>query len=81
MHAGKPLLLDFSDDGPMREAVTPWAGQILVATAKPVQLPADSLLHGVDAVLVRPDGYVAWVAPDRGWAQLRTALERWVGPA
>ncbi|WP_432051952.1 FAD-dependent monooxygenase [Streptomyces xiamenensis] len=32
------------------------------------------------AVLIRPDGYVAWTAPDGGGA-LEDALERWFGPA
>jgi bifunctional hydroxylase/dehydrase len=30
-------------------------------------------------VLLRPDGYLAWVAPDGG--ELGTALQRWFGPA
>ncbi|MFE0690960.1 monooxygenase, partial [Streptomyces xiamenensis] len=33
-----------------------------------------------EAVLIRPDGYVAWTAPGGGGG-LRDALERWFGPA
>jgi bifunctional hydroxylase/dehydrase len=35
---------------------------------------------GLDAVLVRPDGYVAWVAPTgTGSDGLAAALTRWFG--
>ena len=34
---------------------------------------------GLDAVLIRPDGYIAWVAPGAG--ELAGALERWFGSA
>jgi bifunctional hydroxylase/dehydrase len=39
-------------------------------------------LDGVGAVLVRPDGYVAWVARgDVRTAALPAVLDRWLGPA
>ena len=39
---------------------------------------------GPAAMLIRPDGYVAWAADTFGAADaddLRAALERWFGPA
>ncbi|MEV4116034.1 hypothetical protein [Nonomuraea sp. NPDC049695] len=46
--------------------------------------PAERSDLGADAVLIRPDGHVAWVAragerPDLD--ALRTALTTWLGPA
>lgn len=43
------------------------------------QLPVVGEVEAPDAVLVRPDGHVAWVG-DGGTAGLRGALERWFGP-
>ena len=42
-------------------------------------LAASSPLAGVPAVLVRPDGYVAWVGTEADG--LARAMERWFGPA
>jgi bifunctional hydroxylase/dehydrase len=39
---------------------------------------AAAALRGTGAVLLRPDGYVAWTDPDGG--DLPTALDRWFGP-
>jgi hypothetical protein len=36
-----------------------------------------SPLGGVAALLIRPDGYVAWTRPDGG--DLTAALRRWFG--
>ncbi|GAA1834453.1 FAD-dependent monooxygenase [Luedemannella flava] len=49
----------------------PWAGRV-----RPVSTPP-LIAHG-DAVLIRPDGHIAWVgsAPHRA----RAALTRWFGP-
>lgn len=53
-----------------------WADRVTVVAALPEQGGA---LEGVDSVLVRPDGHVAWAGS--GDAGLREALERWFGPA
>lgn len=79
LHPARAVLFDFSDDEAMRTAVQPWAGRLDVVTAKPSGLSANSPLLDVDAVLVRPDGHVVWVAPDGGWPELSAALDRWVG--
>ncbi|MBT2402036.1 MULTISPECIES: FAD-dependent oxidoreductase [unclassified Streptomyces] len=52
-----------------------WADRVTVVAALPEQGGA---LEGVDRVLVRPDGHVAWAGS--GGAGLREALERWFGP-
>jgi 2-polyprenyl-6-methoxyphenol hydroxylase-like FAD-dependent oxidoreductase len=62
MAAGQPLLLDFTGN------LTPPGGRIRYAAARPL----DDL--GLKAVLIRPDGVVAW-ADDP--STLDTAVQRW----
>jgi hypothetical protein len=61
-------------------------GTFVLVTAVPVDLDRSDIVHTVDrhpelpdAILVRPDGYVAW-ADDRmpSAEDLRAALNRWV---
>ncbi|MDV6263935.1 FAD-dependent monooxygenase [Rhodococcoides yunnanense] len=73
--SARGLLLDFVDDESLRDEVRPWADRIDVVTASPV---ADFGVPRLDAVLVRPDGHVAWVAPDE-MGSLTAALHRWFG--
>ena len=80
LHAARPVLLDFgaSDDFD----ITPWAGRVQRLAARYAgtwELPALGPVAAPAAVLVRPDGYVAWVGgPDlRG---LSEALATWFGP-
>ncbi|WP_257925634.1 FAD-dependent monooxygenase [Amycolatopsis iheyensis] len=54
-----------------------WGDRVEVVTGRPLAFPDQPL-----AALVRPDGYLAWIAvatPDD--AGLRTALTTWLGPA
>lgn len=76
--AGRPLLLDLTESGDVAAAVADAAGQLTVAAGHPVGDVAAT------ALLVRPDGYVAWAssaaapgADDLG--ELRGALARWFG--
>ena len=79
LHRGRGLLLDLADDAPMREVASAWLDRVDVVTAKPGELDADDPLAGTFSVLVRPDGHVAWAAPDGGKAELLDALHRWFG--
>lgn len=69
-HPGKPLLLDFTDRSDLRTTASPWADRVHVHTGPTPTPPAA-------AVLVRPDGYVAWAGDDP--AELDAALRRWFG--
>jgi hypothetical protein len=73
LRAGRGVLLDFSGRlaGPYpRARVARWAGRVDgVAAAAPLDLP--------DLVLLRPDGYVAWVG-DR-YSDPRWQISRWFG--
>lgn len=81
LHAGRGVLFDLADDRPMRDVATGWADRVDVVTAQPVNFgtPDEDELAGTSAVLVRPDGHVAWVAPDGGEPELVMALNRWFG--
>ncbi|MFD0352351.1 FAD-dependent oxidoreductase [Streptomyces sp. NPDC127110] len=76
MEDGRGVVLDFSTDRRLRASVTGWEGRIRYAAGR----AANDL--GLGAVLVRPDGVVAWAGdrqPDReGLAQ---AVHRWFGAA
>ena len=80
LHEARPVLLDL--DGPSRLDITPWAGRIqsVVATYGGAwELPALGAVAAPSAVLIRPDGYVAWVGhgTEKGLAE---ALTTWFGP-
>ncbi|MCW2629955.1 MAG: hypothetical protein QOF66_2769 [Mycobacterium sp.] len=60
-------------------------GKFVLVTAEPVELDRPDIVHTVDkhpelpdAVLVRPDGYVAWASERMpGAAELSAAIDRW----
>ncbi|MGY3074796.1 hypothetical protein ACVWZZ_001167 [Bradyrhizobium sp. LM6.10] len=81
LHGARGLLLNFSKTGGLD--IAPWAGRIDRIDAEcegPWQLPAIGQVAAPGAVLVRPDGHVAWVGDgsQRGHAE---ALTMWFGPA
>ncbi|MEU7786460.1 FAD-dependent monooxygenase [Amycolatopsis sp. NPDC049159] len=77
LRPARGLLLDFAGNAALRDRAAPWAGRIDVVTARPA---AGRVPGATTAVLVRPDGHVAWAAPGTH-ADLPMALERWFGPA
>ena len=77
MHPARPVLLDLAGRADLADEACGWADRVDVVTAASAAPPADALL-------IRPDGYVAWAAgpgaPD-GPAGLRGALRTWFGSA
>ena len=76
MHTARPLLLDFAG-GDASATAEPWMGRVDVMTVTMADAPAA-------AMLIRPDGYVAWAADEFGaddTGRLRDALTRWFGSA
>ena len=71
--SARGLLLDLSDDADLRRTAGEWDHSVDVVTAD----PGATAFDGARALLVRPDGYVAWTDPSR--EELRTALRRWFG--
>jgi 2-polyprenyl-6-methoxyphenol hydroxylase-like FAD-dependent oxidoreductase len=79
LHAAKPVLLNLGEPGGFD--IAPWAGRVQLIDAEyagPWELPVLGAVTAPTAVLLRPDGYVAWVGEgtDTG---LRDALTTWFG--
>jgi bifunctional hydroxylase/dehydrase len=77
LHTGRAVLLDQTGNQDIRNAAEHWQDVVDVLGAT---VPGPCALAGLDAVLVRPDGYVAWVSTDdAGATGLAEALVRWFG--
>ena len=79
LHAARPVLLDLGEPG--GTDITPWADRVQSIDATYVgdwELPALGHIEAPAAVLIRPDGYVAWVG-DRTETGLHDALTTWFG--
>jgi hypothetical protein len=62
LHDARPALLSLGEPGGLN--LTPWAHRVQLINAKYVgtwELPALGPVTAPTAVLIRPDGYVAWV--------------------
>jgi 3-(3-hydroxy-phenyl)propionate hydroxylase len=80
LHNAKPVLLNLGDAGALD--ITAGAERVQLVNASyagPWELPVLGEVSAPSAVLVRPDGHVAWVGEGRD-AGLRDALTTWFGP-
>jgi 2-polyprenyl-6-methoxyphenol hydroxylase-like FAD-dependent oxidoreductase len=80
LHRARPVLLNLGEPGGLD--ITPWADRVQLVDAEYAgawELPMIGKVTAPTAVLIRPDGYVAWVGEgtDRGLAD---ALTTWFGP-
>ncbi|WP_019971493.1 FAD-dependent monooxygenase [Mycobacterium sp. 141] len=69
MRAGRPVLIDSS--GGHAEAAQGWSDR--------VEIVRTGVVDGPTALLIRPDGYVAWAADGFDDSGLTDALQRWFG--
>jgi 2-polyprenyl-6-methoxyphenol hydroxylase-like FAD-dependent oxidoreductase len=80
LHEAKPVLLDL---GAGRVDIAPWADRVRLVVARQHdrgwELPVIGEVEAPRAVLIRPDGHVAW-AGDPTHPELPRALEHWFGP-
>jgi len=80
LHDAQSVLLNLGNPGDLD--ITPWADRVRLIYAKydgVWNLPALGPVAAPPAVLIRPDGYVAWVG-DRTDLGLSDALTTWSGP-
>jgi 3-(3-hydroxy-phenyl)propionate hydroxylase len=81
LHDARPVLLNLGEPGAVDAGS--WADRVPQVDASyegPWELPVLGEVDAPAAVLVRPDGHVAWVG-DGGDAGLQDALGTWFGPA
>lgn len=86
LRAARPVLLDMSGKADLADAGAGWAGRIdIVAADCPApawEVPGAGSIPRPAALLIRPDGHVAWVGdrnPDLD--ALHEALNTWCGPS
>jgi 2-polyprenyl-6-methoxyphenol hydroxylase-like FAD-dependent oxidoreductase len=80
LHDARPVLLNLGEPGGFD--ITPWADRVQMIDAKYAgnwELPVLGQVAAPAAVLIRPDGYIAWVG-DGTDTGLRDALTTWFGP-
>jgi 2-polyprenyl-6-methoxyphenol hydroxylase-like FAD-dependent oxidoreductase len=80
LHDARPVLLNLDEPGSLD--ITPWADRVKLIDARYTgtwELPAVGAVTAPNAVLIRPDGHVAWVG-DRTQLGLADALATWFGP-
>jgi 3-(3-hydroxy-phenyl)propionate hydroxylase len=79
LHDASPVFLNLGEHG--GSAIAPWADRVQVTEAEyvgPWELPVLGAVTAPTAVLIRPDGYVAWVGSGTEIG-LREALTTWFG--
>jgi 2-polyprenyl-6-methoxyphenol hydroxylase-like FAD-dependent oxidoreductase len=80
LHDARPVLVNLDEPGGFD--ITPWADRVQLIDARYTgawELPAIGVVTAPAAVLIRPDGYVAWVG-DLTKRGLVDALTTWFGP-
>jgi hypothetical protein len=80
LHDARPVLLNLDEPGGFD--ISAWADRVKLVHAKYAgmwELPAIGPVTAPTALLIRPDGYVAWVG-DHTQLGLADALTTWLGP-
>ena len=80
LHDARPVLLNLGEPGGFD--IAPWGDRVQLVDAEYAgawELPVSGAVPAGAAVLIRPDGHVAWVG-DGTDVGLRDALIRWFGP-
>ncbi|HKS56718.1 MAG TPA: FAD-dependent monooxygenase [Steroidobacteraceae bacterium] len=81
LHAARPVVLNLGEPGSVD--IGGWRDRVQLVDAKhdgEWQLPVLGPIAAPSIVLIRPDGYAAWVG-DRTQQGLADALAQWFGPA
>ena len=84
LHKARPVLLNLDEPGVFD--IAPWADRVQLIDAQYAgiwELPVLCTVTAPTAVLIRPDGYVAWVGDQTQVGltdALTTSLTTWFGP-
>ncbi|RNL86259.1 hypothetical protein EFW17_06785 [Halostreptopolyspora alba] len=88
LHAARPVLLDLRGSAEVAAAVEGWADRVDLVEAQSDDdswpVPGVGEIPAPAALLLRPDGHVAWAAAVGGvpdTSALRASLAAWFGPA
>lgn len=76
LHRARGVLVSTGHQDEMARLVAGWSDRVELTTGQWSQ-PWETGGAPAESVLIRPDGYVAWVAPDGG--AIEEALRRWFG--
>jgi hypothetical protein len=79
LHDARPLLVNLGATKP--DTLAPWADRVRLCTGVhhgPWEIPVLGSIPPPLAMLIRPDGHVAWVG-EIGDATLAEALAKWCG--
>jgi 3-(3-hydroxy-phenyl)propionate hydroxylase len=82
LHEARAVLLNLGEPNLLDVASSPWADRVRRIDARYAgvwELPVLGAVAAPTAVLIRPDGYVAW-ASDGSDHGLHDALTTWFGP-
>jgi hypothetical protein len=80
LHGARPVLINLGEPGAID--ITRWSDRVQLLDARyegSWELPALGRVAAPTAVLIRPDGYVAWVG-EQTQSGLTDALAKWFGP-
>jgi uncharacterized protein YheU (UPF0270 family) len=80
LHDARPVLLNFGEPGSFD--ISPWADRVKLVDARyggAWEAPVIGAVAAPAAVLIRPDGYIAWVG-EHSRVGLSEALTTWFGP-
>ncbi|ANL40493.1 UNVERIFIED_ORG: 3-(3-hydroxy-phenyl)propionate hydroxylase [Rhizobium esperanzae] len=80
LREARPVLLNLGAAGSLD--IAPWSGRVRLVQASyggPWELPVLGAVSAPSAVLIRPDGYVAWVGEETQDG-LHDAMTTWFGP-
>ncbi|MGW0826088.1 FAD-dependent monooxygenase [Streptomyces sp. NPDC002845] len=80
LHPARGVLLVLAPDAGLRSTANNWSDRVDIVPATVHEPSSSSPLAHTTAVLIRPDGHVAWTSPGSE-TPVTTALERWFGPA
>ena len=79
LHKARPVLIDLAE----AVDIGPWVNRVELVKARfdgSIELPVLGPVTTPEAILIRPDGHVAW-AGEASDPKLRQALATWFGPA